>query len=91
MEPITGLSPDAEPTPADLARLHDLIRTDGITTVFSETLVSPKTADTLAHDVGVRSEVLDPIEGLSDRTAGETYLSIMRSNLQALEKANGCR
>jgi zinc transport system substrate-binding protein len=91
VEPITGLSPDAEPTPADLGRLQDLIRSDGITTVFSETLVSPKTAETLASDLGVESAVLDPIEGLSDRTADEDYLSLMRTNLAALEKANGCR
>jgi len=90
IEPIS-LSPDAEPTPADLGRLHDLIRDQGITTVFSETLVSAKTAETLAADLGIDSAVLDPIEGLSDRTAGEDYLSLMRSNLQALEKANGCR
>jgi zinc transport system substrate-binding protein len=90
MEAILGLSPDSEPTPADLARLQDLIRTKGITTVFSETLASPKTAETLADDMGVKSEVLDPIEGLSDETADEDYLSLMRSNLAALEEANGC-
>ncbi len=59
--------------------------------MFSETLVSAKTADTLAQDLGIHSAVLDPIEGLSDRTAGQDYLSLMHSNLQALEKANGCR
>src|SRR6476469_3724834 len=91
VEPITGLSPGAEPTPADLSRLQDLIRTDGITTVFSETLVSAKTAQTLAGDLGIRSAVLDPIEGLSDRTAGQDYLSLMHHNLHALEKADGCR
>jgi zinc transport system substrate-binding protein len=90
MEAILGLSPDSEPTPADLARLQDLIREDGVTTVFSESLVSPAAADALARDLHVRSEVLDPIEGLSDRTAGEDYLSLMRSNLSALEKADGC-
>ena len=89
--PITGLSPGAEPTPADLSRLQDLIRTEGITTVFSETLVSAKTAQTLASDLGIRSAVLDPIEGLSDQTAGQDYLSLMHHNLQALEKADGCR
>lgn len=89
--PITGLAPGAEPTPADLSRLQDLIREDGITTVFSETLVSPAMADTLAHDMGVQSKVLDPIEGLSDATADQTYLTLMRSNLAALEEANGCR
>ncbi|CAM3840522.1 metal ABC transporter substrate-binding protein [Nocardioides zeicaulis] len=89
-EPIAGLSPDAEPTAADLARLQDLIRTDGVTTVFSERLVSAKMADTLADDLGVTSAVLDPIEGLSDATADEDYLSLMRENLTALQQANGC-
>jgi zinc transport system substrate-binding protein len=90
VEPITGLSPDAEPTPADLGRLQDLIREQGITTVFSERLVSPKMADTLAADLGIESAVLDPIEGLSEASAEEDYLSLMRANLAALERANGC-
>ncbi len=90
LEPIAGLSPEAEPTPADLARLQGLITEAGITTVFSETLASPKMSETLAHDLGITTAVLDPIEGLSDATAGEDYLSLMRSNLVALQKANGC-
>jgi zinc transport system substrate-binding protein len=90
MDAILGLSPDSEPTPADLARLQDVITKEGVTTVFSESLASPETADQLASDMGVRSEVLDPIEGLSDKTADQDYLSLMRSNLAALEEANGC-
>jgi len=90
MAAILGLSPDSEPTPADLARLQELIHDDGVTTVFSESLVSPETAEQLADDTGVESAVLDPIEGLSDETADEDYLSLMRSNLSALEEANGC-
>jgi zinc transport system substrate-binding protein len=88
--PIAGLSPGAEPTPADLSRLQDLIRAEGITTVFSERLVSPRVAETLAEDVGVETAVLDPVEGLTDETRDEDYLSLMRANLAALEKANGC-
>jgi len=90
MEAILGLSPDSEPTPADIARLQHVVRDDGVTTVFSEELAPQQLADQLAHDTGVRSAVLDPIEGLSDRTAGEDYLSLMRSNLTRLEEANGC-
>jgi len=90
LEPISGFSPGAEPTPADLGNLQELIRHDHITTVFSETLVSPKTAETLAHDLGIRADVLDPIEGLSDETKNEDYVSLMRSNLQRLTEANGC-
>ena len=89
-EPINGLSPDAEPSPAHLLQLQRLIRTDHITTVFSETLASPKMADTLASDLGIRTAVLDPIEGLGPATSGQTYLTLMRRNLTALRKANSC-
>jgi len=87
---ISGLSPDAEPSPTHLRDLQDLVRREGITTVFSEQLASPKFADSLAHDLGIRAAVLDPLEGLSDRTAGQDYLSLMRANLAALEKADQC-
>jgi zinc transport system substrate-binding protein len=90
LESIAGLSPDAEPTPAALADLGDLIREEGVTTVFSERLASPAMAETLASDLGVETGVLDPIEGLTDQTADEDYLSLMRANLAALEEANGC-
>jgi len=89
-EPIAGLSPDAEATAADLAHLQELITEDGVTTVFSERLVSPKMAETLADDLAVDTAVLDPIEGLSDDTADEDYLSLMLQNLAALQQANGC-
>ncbi len=90
-EAIAGLSPDAEPTPADLARLQDLVRRDGVTTVFSERLSSTKMADSLASDLGLETAVLDPLEGLSDQTSEEDYVSLMAQNLAALQKANGCQ
>ena len=91
IEPISGLSPDAEPTPADLARLQDVIASDGITTVFGEALVSPKLSETLANDMGITTAVLDPIEGLTNKTSDQDYLSLMRSDLAALQKANACQ
>lgn len=91
IEAINGLSPGAEPAPADLARLQELIEDQGLTTVFFEELASPKLAESLARDAGVTAAVLDPIEGLSDRTANENYLTLMRANLDALEEANQCR
>ena len=88
---INGLSPDAEPSPAHIRELSDLIDSQGITTVFSETLASPAMADTLARDLGLRTAVLDPIEGLGDSASDEDYLSLMRANLAALREANECR
>lgn len=87
---VAGISPDAEPSPARLQELAGLIERTGVTTVFTETLVSPAIAQTLADEVGVDTATLDPIEGLSDETADMDYLSLMKRNLGALEKAGGC-
>lgn len=87
---INGLSPDAEPSPAHVRTLQDLIRTDHITTVLSERLVSRRLASSLAGDLGIATAVLDPIEGLSNATADQNYLSLMRANLRVLRKADGC-
>jgi zinc transport system substrate-binding protein len=91
--PITGLSPEAEPSPKDLSRVVDLVRQTKATTVFSETLVSPKIAKAVASETGARTAVLNPIEGLepSEAERGEDYFSLMRSNLAALRAALGCR
>ncbi|MER7559109.1 metal ABC transporter substrate-binding protein [Nocardioides sp. NPDC126508] len=90
-EPIAGLTPDAEPNPAQLAAIGEHAKEHGVTTIFSERLVSPALADTLADDLGLKTAVLDPIEGLSADTEGEDYLSLMRQNLDALKAANGCQ
>jgi zinc transport system substrate-binding protein len=66
------------------------VQEEGITTVFTETLASPALARTLADEVGVRTAVLDPIEGLTEATADEDYFSLMTANLAALRRANGC-
>jgi zinc transport system substrate-binding protein len=87
---INGLSPDAEPSPAHLRALQGVVARSGVTTIFSEPLESPAMADTLAHDLGLRTAVLDPIEGLSPATAHQNFLSLMRHNLSALEKAGRC-
>ena len=91
--PITGLSPEAEPSPKDLSRVVDLVRRTQATTVFSETLVSPRIAKAVASETGARTAVLNPIEGLepSEAERGEDYFSLMRSNLAALRAALGCR
>lgn len=92
-EAIAGFEPESEPSPQRLADLTAKVRATGTTTIFYETLVSPKVAEALAREAGVRTAVLDPIEGLTeeDQKAGRTYLSAMRENLAALRGALGCR
>jgi zinc transport system substrate-binding protein len=91
--PLTGLEPEAEPTPRDLERLVRDVERSGATTVFAETLVSPKLAETIARESGAKTAVLNPIEGLTDEqaAAGADYFSLMRDNLATLREALGCR
>jgi zinc transport system substrate-binding protein len=87
-EAIAGLSPESEPTPKRLNEIGKEAKADGTTTIFFETLASPKVAQTLADDLNIEAAVLDPIEGISK---GQTYFSIMESNLDALRKALNCK
>ncbi|MFG1776958.1 metal ABC transporter substrate-binding protein [Micromonospora sp. NPDC049051] len=85
---ISGLSPENEPSPQRLAEVIEEARKHQATTIFFETLVSPKVAETIAREVGARTAVLDPLEGLTPG-AGD-YLSVMRTNLATLRTALSC-
>jgi zinc transport system substrate-binding protein len=91
-ESIAGLSPEAEPDPRRLADLTALVRREGVTTIFTEELVSPRVAETLAREAGVKTAVLNPLEGLTsaEQARGETYVSVMGRNLATLRTALGC-
>jgi zinc transport system substrate-binding protein len=90
---LTGVTPEAEPTARDLESLIDEVERSAATTVFFETLVSPRLAETVAREAGAETAVLNPLEGLSkeELDAGEDYFSVMRENLATLRKALGCR
>lgn len=89
---IAGLSPEAEPTAKELANVASFAREHGVDVIFFETLVSPKLSETIAREVGARTLVLDPIEGLTDdeRAQGSDYLTLMRRNLANLQTALRC-
>ena len=87
---IAGVSPDSEPDAAALRELSERVREAGVTTVYAETLVSPALAETVARETGATVAVLDPLEGLSDSSAGSDYLEVMRSNLATLREGQRC-
>ncbi|MGW6307831.1 metal ABC transporter substrate-binding protein [Streptomyces niveus] len=90
-ESIAGISPESEPSPARIKELRTIAAKDKVGTVFFETLVSDRTAKTVAADSGLKTDVLDPIEGITDRSKGADYVEVMESNLAALEKALGAK
>jgi zinc transport system substrate-binding protein len=87
---VAGISPSEEPSPDQLAEIADLVTDRGITTVYTETLVDPAIAETVADEAGAQTAVLDPIEGLTDESAGEDYVAIMRANLDTLREGQSC-
>ncbi|WP_055627450.1 metal ABC transporter substrate-binding protein [Streptomyces hirsutus] len=88
-EAINGLDPESEPSAARVKELAQTARADGVTTVFYETLVSDDTAKTVAKDAGLKTDVLDPLEGITDSSRGDDYFEVMESNLRALQTALG--
>lgn len=86
-EGLSGIDPESEPSPARLLEVRDLMAASGATTVFTETLVSPAVAESLASDAGVDTAVLDPLEGV---TGNDDYLSVMNRNLDSLQGALNC-
>ncbi len=87
---VNGLSPDQEPDAGTLADLADYVASAGITTVYTETLVPSAVADTVAEEAGVATAVLDPVEGLTDASAGQDYREVMRANIDAVRSGQAC-
>jgi zinc transport system substrate-binding protein len=87
---INGISPGQEPDSAEIAAVSTFAKTNGVTTIYAETLVSPAIAATVARESGARVATLDPIEGLTKQSSGKDYFEVMRSNLKALQAGQGC-
>lgn len=85
---ISGIDPESEPSPSRLAEVSTIVKRDGVTTIFFESLVSPKVAKALADDLGITAAKLDPIEAQTDKA--DDYIAVSRQNLEALDTALSC-
>ncbi|GAA0456859.1 metal ABC transporter substrate-binding protein [Streptomyces stramineus] len=90
-ESIKGLDPESEPSAARRKDLEKIAKDHGVSTVFFETIANPATAKTLASDLGLKTDVLDPLEGITGKSKGRDYFEVMESNLAALQKALGTK
>ncbi|MGD8150048.1 metal ABC transporter substrate-binding protein [Ornithinimicrobium sp. Y1694] len=87
---ITGISPDAEPSPARLAEVSAQVRALDVTTIYAEPNLPEDIARTVAQETGTQVAILDPLEGLTPDSAGADYLEVMRANLESLRTGLGC-
>ncbi|MER6995100.1 metal ABC transporter substrate-binding protein [Streptomyces sp. NPDC000410] len=90
-EGVAGVDPESDPSPARIKELQTIAKKEKVTTVFFETLASDKTAKTLAKDADLKTDVLDPLEGITEKSKGDDYIEVMESNLAALQKALGAK
>ncbi|MGK0607340.1 metal ABC transporter solute-binding protein, Zn/Mn family [Enterococcus gilvus] len=85
---IAGLSPDQEPSPGRLGELKKYVKVHHLKVIYFEENATSKVAKTLADETGVKTSVLDPIEGISKNQLkkGASYISIMEHNLKNLKE-----
>jgi zinc transport system substrate-binding protein len=90
---ISGLSPDSEPSPSQLSNIANFAKKNNVKYIFFESLASPKLSQTIANEIGAKTMVLNPIEGLTpaENKLGENYISIMGNNLSNLKIALECK
>lgn len=84
-----GCSGESEPSAATIAFLTDQVEEEGIPVVFQLELSNGRVADAIAEAAGAETEILHSCHTLtvSEAERGETYLSLMRRNLEALRRA----
>lgn len=88
--PIAGVSPQQSPQAETLTRISRLAKKTGARTIYTETLASPRFADAIARSSGAKTAVLDPVEGVTEKSPGSDYFEIMRANLKTLRQGQGC-
>ncbi len=90
---LYGASPDAAPTPRELAAAISRARREGVKTVFYEPSTGDKTARMIAAELGASVFLLHPghVVDPARLKAGATFFTLMRENLENLRHGLGCR
>ena len=91
---IYGIAPESELAPQDMEKVINIAKANNVKMIFSEDLVDPRLADTLATEVGAQVKILSPLEGLKNQTEqqeGITFLDKWYQNLDNLKVALECQ
>lgn len=83
---VTGISPEDEPTAAQLKKIADFVKAHGIKTILFEGKTTPKVAETLARETGTKTDTIYTLENLTEEEAKMGYINLMEHNLQTLAK-----
>jgi zinc transport system substrate-binding protein len=89
-----GLTPEGEILPQRLGEIIKLADDLGINIIYSEDLIDPRSAQTIAQEIpNGKVMVLSPIEGIKpeEQKAGIGYLNKMNQDIDALKVGLQCR
>ena len=72
-----GISPDSEPTPQKIKEIIDLINGHGLSHIYSEKLLNPSMAETIASEAKAKTLILNPAHNLlkEEFDKGVTFIS----------------
>ncbi len=91
--PLSGLSPEAEPSAKTMIKLVELIKSHKVKVIFSESFASDKAMKSVSKEAGVKTDILQPLGNITADEAKEAlgYIDIMRRNLQKISNALECK
>lgn len=91
-ESLSGLSPEAQPSPSDIEHILKEIKKDKVETIFYENFINAKVMHSISKDSNVGAEVFSPLGNITadQADANATYESLMLENLEKLTKAMKC-
>ncbi|WP_226528408.1 metal ABC transporter substrate-binding protein [Metabacillus niabensis] len=86
---VLGLSPTQEPSQKELQTIIETAKEHDIKYIIFETNVSSNVTDIVQSEIGAEALTLNNLETLTDEdiTNKEDYFSIMKKNIETLEKA----
>jgi zinc transport system substrate-binding protein len=89
---LSGFSPDAEPTPANLVRISKIMKANDLHYLFYEELLSPRTAEMIAKETGASLLLLHGAHNISkeDFDRGVGFITLMQKNLENLKRGLQC-
>lgn len=88
---LSGLSPQMIPSPKNIKHIHQVIKENNITTIFFESFVSDKVIKSIANDLNIKVDVLQPLGNITKNEIGKSYMEIMDTNIQKITKALECQ
>ncbi|MCF6331613.1 MAG: metal ABC transporter substrate-binding protein [Sulfurimonas sp.] len=91
VEALSGLSPQMIPSPKNIKHIHEAIKEHNITTIFFESFVSDKIIKSIAKDLDIKVDVLQPLGNITKDEVGKSYIDIMDTNIQKITKALECK